>query len=158
MNPIDKLRAWLAIHDDCAEDGVILGYASESTLIRMRDLRSIIAEHDRLTAELASAKLIGAAEELETQPCLCKTIPIDRCPLCDKPLDRVYNTGGVLNDEQFDSVRAGDFYCSNCSGAEAKTGYKYWWSFELQRRVETCARCKRAAELRERAAKEAGGA
>ena len=33
------------------------------------------------------------------------------CPLCKKPLQRVTNTGGWMNSDQFDAVRAGDWFC-----------------------------------------------
>lgn len=62
MKPIDKLRAWLEAHMCAGDDKLVALYT-----IPIGGLRSILAEHDRLTAELAQAKLIGAAEEREYQ-------------------------------------------------------------------------------------------
>jgi hypothetical protein len=53
------------------------------------------------------------------------------CPQCGMALFTVENTGGVLNDDQFDSVRAGDYYCVTYRGTESKSGHKYWWKREL---------------------------
>ena len=37
----------------------------------------------------------------------------------------------MLNSEQFDSVKPGDWYCDSCKGLEAGTGFKYFWESEL---------------------------
>ena len=55
------------------------------------------------------------------------------CPQCQGPLSKVtYPPGSMLNREQFDSQRAGDFYCTTCPGDEAYTGHKYWWKSDLE--------------------------
>ena len=54
------------------------------------------------------------------------------CPRCGKPLKRVrYPSGSMLNEDQFDSQRAGDWYCESCPGDRGNTGYRYFWSNEL---------------------------
>ena len=55
------------------------------------------------------------------------------CPQCQAILHRVRRGGdSPLNADQFDAVKAGDWYCSVCAGAEAKhTTYKYWWEKDL---------------------------
>ena len=59
-----------------------------------------------------------------------KFIPL--CPQCKKPLEEVrYPDGCMLNRDQFDSIRAGDYYCTSCKGNEAKSGFKYWWEKEV---------------------------
>jgi hypothetical protein len=56
------------------------------------------------------------------------------CPQCGACLREVcYPEGSMLNREQFDAVRAGDYYCTNCKGTEARTGWKYWWKREISR-------------------------
>jgi uncharacterized protein with PIN domain len=58
--------------------------------------------------------------------------PIPKCPQCNKKLEKVTrDTGSYLNQDQFDAVRAGDWYCASCTGNEARTGFKYWWNREL---------------------------
>jgi hypothetical protein len=49
------------------------------------------------------------------------------CPSCGNELRRVVNTTGYLNDFQFDSVKAGDYYCDRCKSDVARSGYKYFW-------------------------------
>jgi uncharacterized protein YbaR (Trm112 family) len=60
-----------------------------------------------------------------------------KCPECRNPLEEVkYNSSSVLNEEQFMSIRAGDYYCKNCNGTRGKTGYKYFWKRELENLVK----------------------
>lgn len=56
------------------------------------------------------------------------------CPGCSQSLHRVTRpSGSMLNDEQFDAVRAGDWYCAKCpSNGRGNTKYRYFWSHELQ--------------------------
>lgn len=59
-------------------------------------------------------------------------MPTPICPTCRGPLEAVrYEQGSMINREQFDSIRAGDWYCTACPGTEAKSGYKYWWDKDL---------------------------
>jgi hypothetical protein len=54
------------------------------------------------------------------------------CPQCSRPLWEVrWDPNGMLNKDQFDSIRAGDWYCEHCKGAEPRTGYKYYWTRDL---------------------------
>lgn len=56
------------------------------------------------------------------------------CLQCGVELRKVTpSPGSPLNQDQFDSIKAGDWYCADCKGDEAKgTAYKYWWNRELQ--------------------------
>ena len=55
-----------------------------------------------------------------------------QCPICKGPLKEVlYPSGSMLNREQFQAIRAGDFYCESCKGTEAASGYKYFWKKDL---------------------------
>lgn len=59
-----------------------------------------------------------------------RALPI--CPDCGKPLEKVRYRGGYLNEDQFDSIRAGDWYCTSCKGDRSATGYRYFWDRELR--------------------------
>jgi hypothetical protein len=56
-----------------------------------------------------------------------------RCPTCARALHKVMRpSGSMLNDDQFDAVRAGDWYCDTCpSNERGNTGYRYFWTREL---------------------------
>jgi len=61
------------------------------------------------------------------------SVPILRCPECKTPLQTVRQTGErMYNDDQFDALKAGDYYCETCPGdGRGKSGLKYWWKREL---------------------------
>ncbi len=56
-----------------------------------------------------------------------------RCPTCKTPLKRVVQESrGMLNSEQFDAIKAGDYYCEACPGNDrGKSGLRYFWNSEL---------------------------
>ena len=58
---------------------------------------------------------------------------LPKCLQCGQELRRVMQSAdSPLNQDQFDSVKAGDWYCDHCIGGEAKeTRHKYWWNSEL---------------------------
>jgi hypothetical protein len=61
----------------------------------------------------------------------CKAPTPGRCPDCGAPLGHVKGSGW-LNSDQFDSVKAGDFYCTGtCKGDRGQSGLKYFWRREL---------------------------
>ena len=55
-----------------------------------------------------------------------------RCPRCAKPLEHVtYPRGSMLNEDQWDAVRAGDWWCETCpSNGRGKAG-AYFWNREI---------------------------
>ena len=54
------------------------------------------------------------------------------CPNCGRELVKVVRPhNSMLNEEQFDSVKAGDYFCTQCKDETTRTGYKYFWEFEL---------------------------
>lgn len=56
-----------------------------------------------------------------------------KCPACRGELTRVVGNG-MLNDDQFDSIKAGDWYCRACpENGRGKMNYCYWWSSELNK-------------------------
>jgi len=57
-----------------------------------------------------------------------------KCPECGNPLLKVFPSAfSPLNQEQFDSIKAGDFVCkSGCKGTRGNNGLRYYWKYELQ--------------------------
>lgn len=56
-----------------------------------------------------------------------------QCPECESNLEKVvYNPDCSLNFEQWSSIRAGDYYCTNCKGDRGKTDYRYYWEREVK--------------------------
>ncbi len=62
--------------------------------------------------------------------------PKPRCPDCGRVLQRVRRpSGSMLNDDQFDAVRAGDWFCASCpSNGRSNTSNRYFWDRELAAR------------------------
>ncbi len=56
-----------------------------------------------------------------------------KCPDCDNELEEiVLPLNSMLNEDQFESVKAGDFVCYNCPpNGRSKSPYKYFWKSEL---------------------------
>jgi len=55
------------------------------------------------------------------------------CPECSNellPVDQ--DQPKMLNADQFDSVKAGDWYCKVCHGNQGKTSHRYFWNSELE--------------------------
>lgn len=77
------------------------------------------------------------------QPAAAPVCKEPHCPVCGGALQEVrYPEGSMLNREQFDSVRAGDYFCKACKGTEAKSGYKYWWKRDLETAAPVVERAK----------------
>jgi len=55
------------------------------------------------------------------------------CPQCGSPLEQVcQSVNSMLNAEQFESVKAGDYYCPTCPDNDRGKDKKcYWWIKEL---------------------------
>jgi hypothetical protein len=53
------------------------------------------------------------------------------CPKCGTTLQQVEYSGGMLNEDQWRSTRAGDWFCVTCKSDKARTGYLYFWNREL---------------------------
>lgn len=61
-----------------------------------------------------------------------------KCPECGAPLERVRYGGGYLNEDQFNSIRAGDWFCGNVEITHSPQRLRgrdqhlaYWWNREL---------------------------
>lgn len=57
-------------------------------------------------------------------------------PLCPERCGGVltpvsHPAGSMLNAEQFDAIRAGDWYCTRCKGDRSNTGFRYFWNREI---------------------------
>lgn len=58
---------------------------------------------------------------------------VKKCPDCEGKLSPVFRRdGSMLNSEQFNSIRAGDYYCTKCPGNFSRTGYRYFWERDLK--------------------------
>lgn len=54
------------------------------------------------------------------------------CPNCGGNLKVVCNYfGSMLNDEQFDAIKSGDYYCDYCHGNRGHSGFRYFWEKEI---------------------------
>lgn len=69
-----------------------------------------------------------------------------KCPTCSKPLKIVRRSpGSPLNEDQFDSAKAGDYYCDSCpSNNRGKADLAYFWLREV---LHTCDHEKFAAHV-----------
>jgi hypothetical protein len=56
-----------------------------------------------------------------------------KCPACSGEIKRVRpSPGSSLNRDQFDSIKAGDYFCPTCpSNDRGKQPLCYWWTREL---------------------------
>lgn len=56
-----------------------------------------------------------------------------KCPQCKEELEVVCNSfGSMLNDDQFDAQKAGDYCCKKCpDNKRGHSGYCYFWEEEL---------------------------
>lgn len=57
-----------------------------------------------------------------------------KCPQCKGELFKVFQSSPqMLNQDQFDAVKAGDWYCDNCpDNGRGKSGRCYFWDNEVK--------------------------
>jgi len=70
------------------------------------------------------------------------------CPECSNPLEKViYPAYKMLNEYQWDSIKAGDYFCIHCKSDAAKSGYKYFWERDIKQTskpdLKLCSHCGR---------------
>lgn len=54
------------------------------------------------------------------------------CPDCNEKVFKVKQSeNSMLNREQFDAAKAGDWFCVKCASDVSHTGYKYFWDNEV---------------------------
>lgn len=54
------------------------------------------------------------------------------CPHCNQPLNRVLrDSSSFLNEDQFDAIRAGDWFCTCHNNGRGNSPYAYFWNKEL---------------------------
>jgi len=55
------------------------------------------------------------------------------CPQCRNPLEKVRRgSNSPLNEEQFDAIKAGDWFCKKCpSNSRSKSPFAYFWDSEI---------------------------
>lgn len=89
-----------------------------------------------------------AERALEKQPCRCSKALRSCCLDCGESLERVVNRG-PLNSDQFDAVKAGDWFCKACKSDVASTGYKYFFDSQLPLVLyQQCDRCEALSLIR----------
>lgn len=64
---------------------------------------------------------------------VARGIRLPTCPQCGGPLLKVRQPSeSPWNADQFDSMKAGDYYCQHCpDNGRGKSGHCYWWEREL---------------------------
>jgi hypothetical protein len=115
-----------------------LALANNTASRRGERIAELEAENERLTRERDEAR-----EWIVAAACRCKPGHVkEQCPTCNAPLHRVRNDS-PLNDDQFAAIRAGDYFCKQCTSNQALSGYRYYWERDLPRNFEvTCGRCE----------------
>lgn len=96
---------------------------------------------EALLAELEPLRAV--VEALKREKCRCYMRVVTTCPDCGAALERV-PSHRYLNDDQWDAVKAGDFFCSgSCADATTVSGKKYWRYRHLAQVHEgdPCNRC-----------------
>jgi hypothetical protein len=59
------------------------------------------------------------------------------CPKCGLPLKEVrYPSDSYFNRDQWESQRAGDWYCDKCPSEVARSGYSYFWEADFKNKPE----------------------
>lgn len=112
-------------------------------------LRQAVADVEAtLDAERERAE--GYQKALEKEKCRCFKMPVLKCPECSADLVSVPRDS-MLNPDQWDAVKAGDYYCSGeCRSDKARSGKLYFRREQLTTYVqgETCSRCATLEETR----------
>ena len=61
-----------------------------------------------------------------------------KCPACGNDLHKVEWDAdtSMLNEDQFISIRAGDWYCDKCDdNGRGNRPYSYWWDSEVKKQM-----------------------
>lgn len=95
------------------------------------DHETVITERDRWDEKLGLVILALEFAEKERGNAVTKD-PV--CPACGESLEKVERpSDSYLNEEQFASVRNGDWFCKNCRDLSTRTRFRYWWDHELKK-------------------------
>jgi hypothetical protein len=73
--------------------------------------------------------LLAIIDRLSSAPSRGSDSDEPACPHCARPLRKVRYPGGHLNEDQWDSVRAGDWFCEDCRNWPKR--YRYFWNSDL---------------------------
>jgi hypothetical protein len=87
---------------------------------------ALLREH--ISPSLKS-RLAAIIDRLSSAPSRGSDSDEPACPHCARPLQEVRYEGGYLNEDQFDSIRAGDWFCEQCPGWPKR--YRYFWNRDL---------------------------
>jgi hypothetical protein len=106
--------------------------ANQEAYWRNRPNYDSVKEARANEAALICAKISGGVIVADLAACGAKADGKPICPDCKGPLQQVTcQSFSYLNPDQFDSVKAGDYYCTECKGKRGNTGYRYYWKSEL---------------------------
>jgi hypothetical protein len=65
----------------------------------------------------------------------CPPEPPPKCPTCDQPLKAItYPSDSPLNRDQWESQRAGDWFCTCHNNYRGNKPYAYYWSYQFPRK------------------------
>jgi hypothetical protein len=87
--------------------------------------------------------VLALVEALTAAPCKCDMRYVKRCSDCGTKLVPVPQDTR-LNEDQWDAVKAGDFYCSGtCTSGKAQSGKRYFRYRDLRQELhgDRCYRC-----------------
>jgi hypothetical protein len=64
-----------------------------------------------------------------------------KCPNCNGSARPVTQSNSYLNSDQFDAIRAGDYYCETCpeeagTAKKSQSGYAYFWERDIAGAIE----------------------
>lgn len=88
-----------------------------------------------------------AEEALKKAKCRCTKALDNTCPTCGETLIAV-RYSGYLNEDQWDAIKGGDWYCNTCTDPSIVNGKKHWHDRELQTvTYQTCFCCDALAAI-----------
>jgi hypothetical protein len=99
-------------------------------------IREIVREELTILREPPSTPSGRTLRDYAKHDLACrKGKPTEICPGCGGKLEWVrQSSNSTLNSDQFDAVKAGDYFCRVCLGGESQSNtFKYWWTSDLLR-------------------------
>lgn len=108
-------------------DDLDLAPLLSSAILRIEQLQALLDSHGH---EQSALRKFGRHEAGCKRGQVIEPVP---CPQCGERMNRVRNTSGYLNDDQFEAVKAGDWFCKR---HEVETVYV--WDSALPKHACTC--------------------
>jgi len=147
MSALDKLKVIKASHENFAENfrSTLPKGATYGVVKFCRDQAERLGEA-MLELETEEKRV---DDRFRHEPLDCglrlrgARFPAANCPQCGGKLQEVLQSASsLLNEEQFDANKAGDYFCTKCpSNGRSHTPYAYFWRRETENatRVEAPA-------------------